>query len=192
LTLVGSGELYLAILELFARTVCAGILVVAGASKARDTTFPAAVQRLTGLSPRVAGLVGQVLPAVEIALGILLLVGPFERPAAIATALLLAVFASVLVANLVRGRSKPCACFGSRDETPISWWMVLRNLALVSFVQPAAWGIPLSPRDAPSVPVQVAAITSGLVVVVIAFVVTYLRPTVGMARGSGTRSGGTE
>ena len=47
---------------------------------------------------------------------------------------LLAAFTSVIIGNLRRGNRPPCACFGSRRPTPISWWTVVRNVALMALI----------------------------------------------------------
>jgi Methylamine utilisation protein MauE len=72
-----------------------------------------------------------VLPWVELALGgalVAQLLAPW--PAAAAGALLV-VFTVALVRHLAQGRRPPCACFGTGGR-PISWWSVVRNLALLT------------------------------------------------------------
>jgi uncharacterized membrane protein YphA (DoxX/SURF4 family) len=79
------------------------------------------------------------LPFVEVALGALLVAQVARRPLAIVAALVLAVFAAALAAQLVRGRRPVCACFGGLSSRPISWWSVLRNVALIGVAVVAAF-----------------------------------------------------
>jgi Methylamine utilisation protein MauE len=67
------------------------------------------------------------LIAVELALAIAVALG--SDAAAYAAAALMAMFAALTVAALLRGRAgAPCACFGPRSK--VSWLGVLRNLVL--------------------------------------------------------------
>jgi len=68
-----------------------------------------------------------VLIAVELALAVGVALG--SDAAAYAAAALMALFAALTVAALLRGRAgTPCACFGPRSK--VSWLGVARNLAL--------------------------------------------------------------
>ena len=75
---------------------------------------------------------GTVLPFVELALGASLLVSASGRPAAIAAAVVLALFTAAVVANLTRGRRPVCRCFGDLGAAPISGRTVARNLVLLA------------------------------------------------------------
>ena len=69
------------------------------------------------------------LIAVELALAVAVALG--SDAAAYAAAGLMAMFAALTVAALLRGRAgAPCACFGPRSR--VSWLGVLRNLALAA------------------------------------------------------------
>ena len=63
-------------------------------------------------SAPLATAVGWALPFVEIALGLLLVIGAFARLLAVLTALVLAVFLVAVVTASVRGLSVDCGCFG--------------------------------------------------------------------------------
>lgn len=75
-----------------------------------------------------------LLPPVELALAIALLV-PAMRPVAAAGALvLLLAFAVAIGVNVARGRTEiDCGCFRSSLKQQLSWWLVLRNLVLAGF-----------------------------------------------------------
>ena len=67
-----------------------------------------------------ASTLGWVLPAVEVLLGVLLLVGLFTRIAAIATFLLQVAFIIGIVSVWIRGYDVQCGCFG-KGVSLIPW-----------------------------------------------------------------------
>ena len=96
-----------------ARVVLGVVLLVAGAAKIVDPQASVAAVRAYELLPDgVATGVGWGLPFVEVALGVLLLAGIAVRPAALATAALLAVFVVAVASAAARGLSIDCGCFG--------------------------------------------------------------------------------
>ena len=91
------------------------MLVVAGAAKNRSTHDFALTIETHAIVPRTWSqrMAGSV-PAVELLIGLCLIVA-FETPfAAALTALLFAVFASAVALNIARGRRIECGCFGAR------------------------------------------------------------------------------
>ena len=75
--------------------------------------------------------VARALPLVEIAIGIGMLVPATRRPALIAVAALLAIYAGAIAINLARGRRQiDCGCGG--DAHPLSWALVVRNAVLAA------------------------------------------------------------
>jgi hypothetical protein len=97
------------------------------------STFAAVVENYRILPRLLAAPVAYVLPVVELAVALALLV-PVTRPAAAgAAAILLGVFALAIGINVRRGRlTIDCGCFRSTHRQRISWWMVLRNLLLMA------------------------------------------------------------
>jgi uncharacterized membrane protein YphA (DoxX/SURF4 family) len=96
-----------------ARLVLAGVFLTAGGLKAVDPqTSVAAVRAYELLPPALETVVGWGLPFVEIALGLLLVIGAFARVLAVASALLLAVFIAGVLSAAARGLSIDCGCFG--------------------------------------------------------------------------------
>lgn len=71
-----------------------------------------AVQGYQVLPGDLARMVAAVLPYLEIALGLLLLLGMATRYAALASGLLLVVFIAGVVSAAARGLSIDCGCFG--------------------------------------------------------------------------------
>ena len=80
----------------------------------------------------VARLVAQVVPYVEIGLGVLLAVQLFRPWPAVAALLLLVAFTVVIVLRLLDGSRPPCACFGARSTRPLGAYHVARNLGLLA------------------------------------------------------------
>jgi hypothetical protein len=83
------------------------------------------------------------LIAIELALAVAVALG--SDAAAYAAAALMALFAALTVAALLRGRAgAPCACFGPRSK--VSWIAAIRNLALaVAFaLVPSAGSVSIS------------------------------------------------
>ena len=99
------------------RLVLAGVLLYAGAIKmleahgARD-----AINAYRVFPPSWAPLLGYILPALEIGLGLLLLVGLFVRVSALVTALLMLGFVAGISSVWVRGYSIDCGCFGGGGD----------------------------------------------------------------------------
>ena len=88
------------------------VFVVAGALKLPDPAAAVRAVRAYRLLPE--GLVSSVafgMPIIEIAVGLLLIVGIFVRTAAIATAVLLIVYIAAISSAWARGLQIDCGCF---------------------------------------------------------------------------------
>lgn len=101
--------------------------VVAGGSKiAAGQQWPIQARDL-GAPPAVV----PVIPATELVIGALLIVG-LARPYPALGALVLLVAFTVLIVRLLRaGRRPPCACFGAWSAKPLGPGHVGRNAALI-------------------------------------------------------------
>lgn len=101
-----------------ARLVLAGVWGYAGVIKlgeeggARDAI---AAYRL-GLSGDVVGILGKILPIIEVVLALLLLVGLFVRWSSIASVILFAVFIIGIAQVWARGYAIDCGCFGGGGD----------------------------------------------------------------------------
>ena len=99
------------------RVILAAILLYAGGVKmfephgARD-----AINAYRIFPPSWAPAMGYALPALEIALGLLLLVGLFTRVSALITALLMLAFVAGIASVWSRGYSIDCGCFGGGGD----------------------------------------------------------------------------
>ena len=117
----------------FLLLVAGCVPLTSGGMKLRDgAVFARAVDGFTVLPASVRSA-ARVLPAVELALGALLLLSSGRLLAAglwAAAALLLSLTALVGV-TLARGERPVCQCFGAASAEPISGWTLARNVALV-------------------------------------------------------------
>jgi uncharacterized membrane protein YphA (DoxX/SURF4 family) len=101
------------------RLVLGVVLLVAGAAKVIDPQASVAAVRAYELLPGgLVTVVGWGLPFLELVLGGLLLAGIAVRPAALATAVLLAVFVAAVASAAARGLSIDCGCFGGGGPVP--------------------------------------------------------------------------
>jgi uncharacterized membrane protein YphA (DoxX/SURF4 family) len=122
---------------LVARLVTGAVWIVAGALKLPDPAGSVRAVRAYDLLPEaVVPTVGHLLPVVEVALGLLLVLGLLTRPAAVVSSLLLVAFVVGIAAAWARGRSIDCGCFGgggfdadAREEYP---WEIARDLGLLA------------------------------------------------------------
>jgi uncharacterized membrane protein YphA (DoxX/SURF4 family) len=100
-----------------ARLILGTVWIVAGATKVADLAESVrAVRAYRALPEWVVPVVGAGLPFLEIALGLLLVVGFSVRFGAIVSAALLAVFIAGIVSASVRGLQIDCGCFGGGGE----------------------------------------------------------------------------
>ncbi|GAC1669480.1 MAG: hypothetical protein NVS9B4_25580 [Candidatus Acidiferrum sp.] len=156
------------------RLVLGGIFIYAGYSKAfypnlilspmfalrfsisaNLSNFAQQVAAFQLLSPSGAALVGQILPFVEITLGVLLLIGWQLRVWAAVASVLLIGFLSVVSRAYMLHMDINCGCFAKPE--PLTGWTVLRDafLAAVAIVtavfayiesrRPHPWSEPGSP-----------------------------------------------
>jgi hypothetical protein len=119
-------------------TIVALALAIAGAGKVRDpAAFGEVVRAYRVLPDGVAGALGRVLPAAQLVVAALLLVGlaaePLLRIAAGCAVLLFGAFFLGLTVNLLRGRRWiDCGCFAfgssAGEKHGISWFHSLRAL----------------------------------------------------------------
>lgn len=126
---------------LLARLGLAAVWLISGFAKASapaETLVAVKAYRL--LSPGVAGGVAAVLPYLEIALGLLLVVGLATRLAAILSAVVLLIFIAGVISAAARGLSIDCGCFGGGGDVAAGQTNyageILRD---VGFLALAAW-----------------------------------------------------
>ncbi len=99
------------------RLVLAGVFAVAGALKLPDTGASLRAVRAYRLLPEsLVPVVGYGLPALEVVLALVLLVGVATRFAAVVSAVLLVAFIIGVASAAARGLSIDCGCFGGGGE----------------------------------------------------------------------------
>jgi uncharacterized membrane protein YphA (DoxX/SURF4 family) len=113
-----------------ARVVLAVTFAISGAAKVRSRRALPAAMRAFGVPARAAGVAAIVVPAVELALAVALLVAWTSRwPVWVAIVVLVA-FTALLVRAAVR--HVPCPCFGVVDDAPVGPVAVVRNGAFLA------------------------------------------------------------
>jgi thiol-disulfide isomerase/thioredoxin len=110
-----------------ARLVLAAVFAVAAVMKARDGARLRAGLVEFGVPRAFAGPGGVLLVVAESATALALLWGPAAHAGAAAALALLVLFSAAIAANLARGRTPACNCFGQVHAVPIGWSTVARN-----------------------------------------------------------------
>jgi uncharacterized membrane protein YphA (DoxX/SURF4 family) len=124
--------------RLAARLVLAGVWLVAGGAKVGDLAASVRAVHAYDILPYAASrVVGATLPFVEIAVGLLLLVGFATRLAAAVSAGLMAMFVAGIASAWARGLRIDCGCFGgggelAADRSPSYGWEIARDVALLA------------------------------------------------------------
>ena len=116
----------------------AGVFLAAGGAKVGDLAASVRAVHAYDLLPYTASkVVGATLPFVEIAVGLLLLVGFATRLAAAVSAALMLVFVGGIASVWARGLRIDCGCFGgggelAADRSPSYGWEIARDVALLA------------------------------------------------------------
>jgi len=121
---------------LVARLVTGGVWIVAGALKLPDPAASVRAVRAYDLLPEaVVPTVGHLLPAVEIVVGVCLVLGLLTRAAAVVSSLLFLAFIVGIASAWARGLEIECGCFGgggvsanASDDYP---WEIARDVGLL-------------------------------------------------------------
>jgi uncharacterized membrane protein YphA (DoxX/SURF4 family) len=127
------------------RLALAVVFAVAGVAKLRDLPGSRRAIGEFGVPAGAAAVLGTLLPLAELAIAGTLLAGPTAAWGALAALALLLLFCVAIAANLARGRTPDCHCFGQLHSAPASGRTVARNLALaaVAFLLAAELGEPI-------------------------------------------------
>jgi uncharacterized membrane protein YphA (DoxX/SURF4 family) len=126
------------------RLLLAALWLVAGISKLARWERRCRWMEGYGAVPRpLACALGSLLPIVECALGLLLLLGIRQQQAALASGVLLLAFGALVGHRLARGERFSCFCFGAAAH-PATWGAVGRNAVLaagsgVVAISPSTW-----------------------------------------------------
>ncbi len=105
------------VVTLLARLILGGVLLAAGGLKVFKPTDSANAVAAYKLMPtEIAHLIGYALPWLEVAIGLLLIVGFMVRPAAVLSGLIMIVFIGAIASVWARGMLIDCGCFGGGGE----------------------------------------------------------------------------
>jgi uncharacterized membrane protein YphA (DoxX/SURF4 family) len=120
-------------LGLVARLLTGGVWIVAGALKVTNPVGSIEAVRAYDLLPwSVVEPLGYALPAIEIVVGVALVVGVFTRGAAVVSALLFIAFIIGIASVWARGIEIDCGCFGGGGPGDgVSWWDIARDVPVV-------------------------------------------------------------
>ena len=124
-----------------ARLGLAAVFLVSGVLKAIDPDVTYVAVRAYDVLPKLGvALVAGVLPWLEIAIGLLLLVGTATRAVAVASAVLLLAFMAGVTQAWARGLSIDCGCFGGGGSVdPEQTTYGLELLRDAGFLLMAGW-----------------------------------------------------
>ena len=122
------------------RLLLASVFVVAGVAKLADRGGSTQAVADFGVpSPLVAPL-GLLLPLAELAIAAALLPASTAWWGALGALVLLLLFAAGIGANLARGRTPECHCFGQLRSEPAGGKTLARNLVLAALAVFVIWG----------------------------------------------------
>jgi uncharacterized membrane protein YphA (DoxX/SURF4 family) len=118
---------------LFCTTLIAIMFVMSGSAKLTNLrSFVATAVTFELLPHSAARLFGYLLPFVEIALGLFLLLNIYRTVLLGFAVVVLLTFSLGIALNLIRGRTDiSCGCFGSLRESRLTWFMVIRNILMI-------------------------------------------------------------
>lgn len=124
-------------LGLLARLATGGVWIVAGALKIPEPAASVQAVRAYRLLPEaVVPTVGQLLPVVEVVVGLALVVGLLTRTMAVVSAVLFVAFIIAIASAWARGLTIDCGCFGGGGYDPDAAdkypWEIARDVALLA------------------------------------------------------------
>jgi len=121
------------------RVILGAVFAYAGYLKLREpwALFAMGIDSYHLLPYRLVVLFARTLPAAEVAVGLWLMVGFWQRIPAAVVSLLLTVFFAAMVHAKIAGQQIDCGCFGTGD--PISKWTLLRDGSLLAASLLVTW-----------------------------------------------------
>jgi uncharacterized membrane protein YphA (DoxX/SURF4 family) len=144
------------------RGALASLFAASAIHKLRDLSRHGDALLAYGLIPgKLVPMVATAGPIFELTAAVLLVVPSVSRLGAVAILVLLLVYTLAVTINLVRGRRDiDCGCVGPANEQPLSYFLVSRNIVLISLA--AASLLPLSGRGLH--PVDAVSLVGGFIV----------------------------
>ena len=115
-----------------ARILLATVFAVAAVAKFRDPAGTRAALAGFRLPPRLRHPISLALPAVELALAVMLVPSATAQIAAVGASVLLAGFTIGLASVVARGDEVECNCLGSISRRPVGGLTIIRNVVLLA------------------------------------------------------------
>ncbi len=114
--------------------ILAAVFIYAGVDKLRDPPQFADAVAAFGILPTIfVSPFALGLPVFEVLCGLLMLISPARRVAALAVTLVTAMFFAALASALLRGLTLDCGCFGAgAPSRPRMWLEAALDIALCS------------------------------------------------------------
>ncbi len=116
-------------LAVAATLMLGGLMLLSGLAKLQRGNFVTDLANYRLLPRTWVAPLAAVIPKVEMATGLCLLLGIAPKVALTISVFLLVAFSTGVAINLLRGRNIACGCRGS--QTTISWRLVCTNIALI-------------------------------------------------------------
>lgn len=114
------------------RMVLGGLFCWAGVSKFVHTAeLGAFLASYSYIPAKIAFLVVRALPAAELTLGIMLILGIWTRVSGVLTLLLLVLFTGWALARKIKKDRLPCGCFGGWSKPSDNRLIIVRNCSLI-------------------------------------------------------------
>ena len=129
------------------------VFAVAGVTKLMDRPGTRKAVEEFSAPAALAPALAWLLPAFELVVAAMLLTGPLGWWGALGALVSLGLFNVAIGANMARGRTPDCHCFGQLHSAPIGWKTLTRNFALMGGAGLALW----AGKDTPGVLETVAA-----------------------------------
>ncbi|WJZ03543.1 Methylamine utilization protein MauE [Corynebacterium freiburgense] len=130
------------IVSALARFGLAAVWIVSGWLKIADpVATKQSVLAYEIFNAQISYLIADILPPLEIALGILLILGVFLRATGIVSALIFVAFIGGIASAWARGLTIDCGCFGGGgyDASVTGWTYFVEILRDIAFIAMAAW-----------------------------------------------------
>jgi peroxiredoxin len=107
------------------------VFAIAATTKLADLAGTRRAVADFGVPERIATTFGTALPLLELGIAALLAFSATATAGALTALAMLVLFSGAVGANLARGRTPDCRCFGQVSSTPIGWATLARNLVLI-------------------------------------------------------------
>lgn len=108
------------------RILLGGVFLWACWDKIMDPpAFAQAIANYQIVPPAMANISALILPWIELACGIALIINRWVRGSALITAVLLVIFMGALGYNMYRGMDVSCGCFTLDEKAPGTMWLYL-------------------------------------------------------------------